>query len=75
VSVCLCARCCYVARTHCFFRFVMYEGLVEAADLATLQLYSLVSYCEGPSLTHSCLHPRSLSLLFLEHCVSSNCHV
>jgi len=53
----------------------MSEDLVEAADLAILQLHSLVSYCEGPSLTHSCLYPRSLSLLFMEHSVSSSSHV
>jgi len=58
-----------------FFRFVMYEDLVETADLVILQLHSLVSYCEGPSLTHSCLYPRSLSLLFMEHCISSNYYV
>ena len=53
----------------------MYEDVVEAADLTTLQLHSLVSYCEGPSLIHSCLYSRSLSLLFMEHCVSNNFNV
>jgi len=53
----------------------MYEDVVEAADLVTLQLHSLVSYCEGPSLPHSCLYPRPLSLLFMELGISSNSHV
>lgn len=38
----------------------MYEDLVEAANVATLQLHSLVSYCDRPSLTHSGVYRMSV---------------
>jgi hypothetical protein len=77
VTELVCVRGVAMLQEHviAFFRFMMNEDLVEAADLATMQLHSLVSYCDRPSLTHFCLYPRSLSLLFMEHYVSSNSHV